>query len=373
MLSTENLTGTTQEETQEQTEQAMSPPSVKRQKIVGVLRFRASAKEVKSAVMYSSSPFQERSPNTFLKIKSSLHHNASQVAHNRPIKKVLEVSSNGTPRKILTPGNTKLFLKKDYGIVRIFTEETNLPQSPAQPTIMEICSEKKKQIENSNAYQHIKLNSHNIKQQELWITAAQIEKAKEEIAANHGKRICSQKKVMVQEGLAENKGSANDYGKEFLANLKIKYYEWLHLIQHKLLASAGQKEENLVCGSFHANTDMMFIEFQHALLSKHYPKGYKLEVIANVVQGLDGSQFSTTIDYIIETDDFRLPFRFNGQSDVLPNIFNLNYVEAMILASIPMLNLNKMENPENSLIFFSKNRKRKLVYQEDNQIVKANP
>lgn len=367
MLSTGNFENT-QEETQDKKDELCSPPPFKKQRIIGALRFRASKKDdVKSAAMYSSSPFQERSPNSFQRIKHALQNGVSEVANNRPIKEIIKVSAKGTPRQVRTPGDTTLFLKKDYGIVRIFTEESFLPVSPARPMLTELSAEQKNQIEQSSAYQEVKSNPATFKHQELWITAEQIEKAKEEIKLNHGKRICSQNKVMVQEGFGESKGSANNYGQEFIEKQTKRYYEWLHLVQHRLLASRAQKQENLVCGTFYANTDMMFIEFQHSLLSSCFPKGYKLEVTVNVVQGLPGSQFSTIIDYIIETDQFRLPFRFNGQSDVLPNLFNLDYVEALVLASIQGMGVNKKGYDENWLLFFSRNnsRKRKLVY-EDN-------
>jgi len=73
MLSTNNLENT-QEETQDITDNICSPPPFKKQRTIGALRFRASKKDIKSAAMYSSSPFQDRSPNSFQRVQHALQN-----------------------------------------------------------------------------------------------------------------------------------------------------------------------------------------------------------------------------------------------------------------------------------------------------------
>ncbi len=119
----------------------------------------------------------------------------------------------------------------------------------------------------------------------------------------------SQNKVMAAEGVSEKKSGATRYAGatgEFPDELK---WEWLHFIAHKILASRSQTADNLGCGTFHANTDMMFVEYQIPHLAKAYPKGFYLKVEPEFIEN---SFLLKKINYTIATDDFKLTFVFKS-------------------------------------------------------------
>ncbi len=152
-------------------------------------------------------------------------------------------------------------------------------------------------------------------------------------------RSIQQNEILAESGKSKD-GSASKYAMAtelFLTNIP---WEWLHLIAHEIAGAATQKLENLVGGTKHANTDMMFIESQLRYLAKAYPEGFNLHVKANLMKKTNSDnkseylQIATTIEYNIITPDFTLPFIFNAQNETEPHIAFGKYISAFVKALV---------------------------------------
>lgn len=239
-----------------------------------------------------------------------LQNQYSKKENYRPAAKVLIKSSTGTPTKIETPNGTQLSQSHSFKAV-VFYDNA----SPADKERFEI-----KHSDRTVPNNEVKENSQLIKYQSIRITDDLIKSVKQE-RQKLGRRAISQNAVMAKSGINAKKAGATRYAqgfKGFPSDLKC---EWLHLIAYFVLGKLSQRPDNLGCGSFHSNTDMIFIEQHLPRLARAYPDGFDLDVKAHFIKD---TQLLDRIEYTITTKDFILPFEFNAQQQSASSLsFNL--------------------------------------------------
>lgn len=315
----------------------------------GLDNIRGVKKSQKSAVLYSKSLIENKSPATQRKVTKALESKLAKLGDtHRPI---VGTSSpdplTGFPRSADTPGGTELKLKRSrsgYAVYSLF-------ESPVRPASITVLSdEEKKKLETSASFQAIVPNEDKARSIQVTITKKLLTQTKRKIDRNNGRRICSQNSLMIKEGFEEKDGSATQYGQEIIEGMK---FEWLHFIAHRVLGDKSQFEKNLGCGSFDANTEMTFIEMQHPTLSKAYPDGYNLKVDAEFVEG---THLLTKIDYTIEAGGFELNFTYDCQVNHAPEMLDRDYVKILVETSIAMDKklLTVSDSPVKSTVFYAK-------------------
>lgn len=95
----------------------------------------------------------------------------------------------------------------------------------------------------------------------------------------------SQHEVMRREGVPVGHASATQIGLRAGIISEEERCEWLHLICFMLLRKRAQSEDNLVIGTFHANTTMIPVEEHLPNLKKYFGKNITLSVSADLIQG----------------------------------------------------------------------------------------
>lgn len=244
----------------------------------------------------------------------------ADIETDRPIQMFTRHSVTGTPLQAQTPGGSLLQLTSKNGFMLGFS---NRPDVTLTPPVMAVSDA----FEEKSATRRVKKNPHAIKHVRVTITPDLLKQVDAELARNNGVRSRSQNAVMTEEGEAVKKVSATRYaGAAELLSDELKW-EWLHLIAHQILGSTSQNENNLGCGSFHANTDMIMAEMLLRPLVDVYPEGFLLDVKAHFVPG---TQLLGKIEYSIITPNFTLPFVFNAQLKNKPDIYNAAYVSALV-------------------------------------------
>jgi hypothetical protein len=294
--------------------------------------------------------------------------------------RILKRSATGTPVKVSTPGKTCYFKKKNVGSILFFS---NMAPVIEREPVTEIDEEN--ELFDSRAYQSVKACDSDIKRQILHITPEHIRAIARE-RSRAGRRPISQNQVM-----KKTKGKAKDASATLYAGAtelfsKDQKWEWLHMLAYAILGKLGQDADNLVCGSFDANTDMIFAEAEINKMVAAYPNGFDLEVIARMVKG---TQLCHKIEYIFHTDDFTLPFVFDAQTSVIPSLEQQDYFQALIDGLINTVNEDKENDaqadnlltqeriqsyspePKGRLFYnLDSKAKRKLDYEEEKPAVK---
>jgi hypothetical protein len=241
-----------------------------------------------------------------------------------------------------TPGGSKMKVFADLGAIILLSNKVT-GASPASRYIPTESIDANHEFYNSPAYDRIRKFADATKDQTLIIDSTLLDASYKERAKNHFKRIISQNCLMADS--SKNKdGSATQYADSAgLITIPGVKWEWLHLIAHEIAASKAQNTENLVAGTYHANTLMYMAESGIKYLNDYYPQGFTLQVSARMVEkkSIDENkeflQLGTTIDYKLITTDFELPLQFDAQSqrkphkDFMPMIHNL--IKVMIQLS----------------------------------------
>ena len=184
----------------------------------------------------------------------------------------------------------------------------------------------------TNQYKKLKKIKDTYKLQDKEISEEVIAKRQQEKKIRKG-RATSQSSKMVEQGVsAKLWGGATAYVKATkLFDDTIKA-EWLHKLPYAIFGEDSQTDANLVAGTGHANTDMMFIEECIPLLQQKYPNGIRLVVKANLIPG---THIATTISYQIITPECHLPIlEFNAQDRVKPHILIRDYMRVFVNISV---------------------------------------
>lgn len=261
-------------------------------------------------------------------LQENLCANLSIIPSHRPVAAITVFSAMGSPMQTETPaGKTRLSRVAKYGPVSLFSNVSSLfPALPAQRDM---------KLENdfyaSPQYQAIKKIVSDVKFQEVIITPELLQESSREHHKRGKRRVASQQRVMVEEGISEKHGSATNYVEATQLFSDTIKWEWLHLVAHAILDKQSQQPGNLVAGTAHANTDMLFIESEIAYLASAYPEGFTLQVRASLIEG---THIAKQIEYRIETDDFTLPLIFDAQNPQQPHISFKDYMHLTLKALV---------------------------------------
>lgn len=249
----------------------------------------------------------------------------ANIKSHRPVASITEVTANGSPVEVLTPGGTRLHRVSAFNAFSVFSNNDQLK------TIRSVKAEERIPSKSSffKTLAHTKYivpAVSDTKFQEKLLVLKELERLKELNIANNSKRAISQNKVMTRKGIDERKGSAKKYvaaTEQFIS----MPWEWLHLVAHSLWGGASQNKDNLVAGSAYANTEMLFIENELKYLASIYPLGFKLSVKAHLVPK---THIAKNIEYIVSTDDFKIPLVFYTQTPNMPHINFVGYFKAIV-------------------------------------------
>lgn len=257
-------------------------------------------------------------------IHQSLMTAVGEIPTHRPIDAIVSTTKNGSPKEVTTPNKTKLKRVARFSIFDVFS---NHPASIGVDSI-----EIKNKLPNPNdffqteVYKSIKKALILEKKVEITVTEAMYKKTKRDFHANGKNRSESQNKIMVKSGFSAKDGSATEYVNKTILFKNIRW-EWVHLVAYMILGKESQHVDNLVAGSDHANTEMMFAEAELKYLSKLYPEGVTLEISANLIKN---THIATHIQYTIKTKDFSIPIVFNAQTPNKPHICYQQYFHALV-------------------------------------------
>ncbi|MBI2785357.1 MAG: hypothetical protein HYX60_03220 [Legionella longbeachae] len=275
--------------------------------------------------------------------KKRLSNKLTQHPYHRPIEKVIKTTSSGSPLVIETPGKSVLNRSRRMGFIYFFDNQLTSPN---------LTPEKKKLSGDSlffksSPYEAIQSKKVPKKYQTIDISTKLLNASKQKIKRNNNQRQISQNKVMVNTGVKESKGSATQYVKATQLFDPHTKQEWLHLVAHRILATAAQHVDNLVSGTPHANTEMMMVEDCLEYLSKAYPEGFKLTVEADLIEQ---THIAHSIQFTIETEDFILPFSFNAQQSLIPNFQDVLYVRSVIESLLEVVQQEEEYEEDDNLI-----------------------
>lgn len=303
-------------------------------------RVPAPKKGEKNTVLYDSRITKWLSPDSRKLFNCRFLLNAQRNnPHFTPVREVTKYSINGTPREVRSRSGRTFYLARNSKSIRFYDE--NKPVGSPHPVLKAVDVAEAKKINASITFKLVKPAEDEIKGYEYLITPELVAKSARQIKANNGRRSKSQNAVMAKRPKDAKEASANKYMQLF--NLKDKLpvdvkeklaAEWLHYIMHQLLANAAQQAKNMGCGTFHANTDMLNMEFQHPLLIKAYPKGYRVKVVPHYVEGVEKNKMLTNLEYTISTEHFTLEFVFNCQTTIVPKLTDHTYMRALFIAAI---------------------------------------
>ena len=270
---------------------------------------KEARKESKTAAVINEEQFNSSvnaTPSSKKKIRAAIEKQFAKVKTHRPV----EVKENEV---VQTPGKTDLFHKGSYGFMNFYSSSPPIPRQQQDPLTI-----------NQNALKEVKSVQGNSKKQSILVTDKLLKKMAKKIRHASGRHI-SQNKVMATG--KEKNASAGLHAKAAGFSNQVAKWEWLHLIAHFILGKKAQHEDNLVCGTYHSNTDMLFVETQFPAIAKAYPEGFEIDINAKLV---DGTQVAQTIFYTIRTPHFSLEFSFDALKNHTPHFSTLEYIRAMV-------------------------------------------
>lgn len=298
-----------------------------------------SQESLRTSFMIDTSQIQTKTPLSPRKLSARMNApTTTECGSYRRIYEVVEVNVNQSPVKVKVFSPTKndyaeLTRDTKIGPVSLFSNRS-LVFSSENDAISEL--DTNHPFYQSEQYKKIKQYLYPSKDQELEITSTLLKKTANENAKNNFRRVKDQRAVM--NGSATKYATATDL---FVEGLK---WEWLHLVAHEIAGAESQCIDNLVAGTYHANTNMIFVERELAFLAKHYPQGFTLKVTAHLMESKDTQQndndylqIGTKLEYTIATDDFTIPFVFNTQNPIQPHLDYKHYMRAMFQALIDLI------------------------------------
>ncbi|GEM_PF-3640531 len=285
----------------------------------------------------------------------------SSIVTHRPIEKITATSEAGSPIEVCTPNNnTALKRVANYDAFAIFSNH------PAQKVESKPLSEidEANDFFQSKQFREIKKIKETVKSMQVDITPELLANAKAQRYQDEAQMV---KKVLPSRGLlmsAEKKpkaASAKNYANATqLFSDKLRW-EWLPLVGFMILGNDSETEKNIVAGSAQAATMLMLNNSVHEL-AKFYPDGFTLNVKANLMKD---THIASTIEYEIQTKDFKLPLVFNAQTENRP-LFNYEKYLSCVVQEL----INRVQHKadqsdklafDKSVLFFGKKHKAEKV------------
>jgi len=256
-----------------------------------------------------------------------------KINSHTPIKKVIRVNpetrsphmaisqSGRTLHRIEKLDKKLVLFSNDEEYANKRTEKTNIPQTTAPS------------FKKSKPYKNIKKPANKTKEISVKLTAASIGKVKKQYKENAYRREGkSQQAVMsINTKACKSENNATNYVRAAGILPEDHKCEWLHCVAYSLIGKDSQAIDNLVAGSFHANTNMMMIEDSLEYLVKQYKSGVTLTVNVDLIPE---THIATTIQYKIETPNETMIFDFDAQQNFKSHIVKHDYVKAYVQAKV---------------------------------------
>lgn len=199
----------------------------------------------------------------------------------------------------------------------------------------------------SEAYQAICKVKTTTKTQSVHVTQNLINKTAAQKRKNDGRRIVSQHYVMAAPGVSEKEASATNYAQSLYTSVTVKNirWEWLHLVMHAVLGDAAQNQDNLVAGTYHANTNMILAENNIPFLANKYPEGFSL-IIDSTLE--PDTHIAKEINYSIKTPDVTLPLNFNAKETRQPHSAFNTYMKEFVANLVECVQAHKPDSTQNT-------------------------
>lgn len=275
----------------------------------------------------------------------------TQIPSNRPVANIHRKTRINSPAAVMTPKGTVLPRVARFGVMSLFSNE------PTATPIIELSQKNKL---NNPAIFHSSVPFKSItepkaieKSAQATITHKKLEKRRAEDIENHFIRSIEQNKVMAKNHVSRRKASATNYVNATTLFEKDLRWEWLHLVGHMIDGANSQSKNNLVAGTAFANTEMMFAEENLIYLASIYPNGFKLVAKAHLIPE---THIATSIQYVIKTPDFEIPFEFNAQTKNKPHFnykYYFDYLAKELVRTCKSKKINKTNNTS-SIITYTK-------------------
>ncbi len=288
-------------------------------------------KPVVTSFLVDSVVIENATVTTPRTLNSNLSAAAKQSDSYRPIKRVLQFNGLGSPVKIRVASpnkkNSHYTLTRDakIGPLSLFSNRQQL-SSPEKKIVTKLDAQS--EFYQSEQYKNIVKHFAAIKKQKITITEKLLSQTCRENMLSSGR---NQNEVM--------SGKAGEYAAATNLFVKDLKWEWLHLVAHQIAGNESQHPNNLVAGTYHANTLMIFVERELNQLAKRYPQGFTLEIKAHLMSKEDQGvatgehlQIGTQLEYRIITPDFNILFPFNVQNPNQPHLDYKHYVHALFTA-----------------------------------------
>lgn len=280
------------------------------------------------------------------------------ISTHRPVKKIIK-SKNGLPERVLTPGLTPLDKHACFGPFSFFSNSPSNVPINRMPRVTVI--DKWNKFLTSQQFQALKQFQDDVKLKTVRVTTPLLKETYEKYKENGFVRKTTQQKVMIDPYAKNKQVNAKDYVDALELFINDVDWEFLHMIAYMIYGEASQCEDNIVIGTKHSNSQMMFIESTIGQLTEAYPDGFTLKVEAKMVQP---TQIAQMIYYTIITEDFTLPLTFDPQALNRPHLDYMYYFRAIVGELIEQANekrpvkRSKTEVAKNKgILFYTEPRK----------------
>jgi hypothetical protein len=300
-----------------------------KQEHFNLYRMRTDMQETVSSTVLINQQVATDSGYALEELQQAFVAKAAQIKGFRPAATVL-YSPSGLPKQVKTPNGTVLKRRIYNGAIVLFQRKKLEFHSPVKPKVISRINGESAFF-SSEQYKSVKQAIDNYKLQVVTVTPELLAATEREHADKKRRRSVSQNKVMAAKGASERKASATEYVKAAQVFPQNMRWEWLHLVAHMILGKHSQKEENLVAGSAHANTNMMFAEETLRYLAQMHPEGFTLEIKTKLIKG---TQIARKIKYLIRTKTFVLPLVFDAQEAVKPPYIMREYMQHFLEAMV---------------------------------------
>lgn len=242
----------------------------------------------------------------------------------RPVSKVIKLSKNDSPLKVMTPQGSVAKRVSRIGGVSLFSND------PALVRVNLFATKKpKKKYLSSELKEKLVDVSTTTKSQEVKITKKSLEKIRKRNKKNKGKRIVSQNRFMTKLEFGEKFGRATEHAKAAGIIKKGETADHSHLIAHSLTVKEedAQRAKNSIIATSHSNTEVIAIEQAARDLVKDNDHSFHYKAVAT-----HQSHIGLTETYTIKSKsvDFAMELDINPQTKNKPHQDQIKYVTEAI-------------------------------------------
>ncbi len=249
----------------------------------------------------------------------------------------------GTPVKVFTKRRRTEFHKTDkIGPLRRFSTKAHEHAGSLNKLF------DRAKLLSSKVYELTKENNLSVKEIKIKITPEHIKKVKEKIKALGKSR--NQNAVMSKSAANAKEVTAKKYAAAAGFEYPGLKFEWTHFLAWVLMGPTGQTDKNMGDASFHANTNMEFLNLQVPNFLDAYPEGFDFFVQGHFMTEEDdekaanskteneskSTQILKKIDCHIITPDRTFTFEFDALEINQPAFNNIFYVNGLVKALLSL-------------------------------------